>query len=64
MLMLQKLRLRLLKRIQEEVISEVTTEEAEEESGIQVLKKKFIEGGAGFMSLPLNLFNSWVSYCY
>ena len=39
--------------IQEEVISEVTTEEAEEESGIQVLKKKFIEGGAGFMSLPL-----------
>lgn len=38
---------------QEEVISEVTTEEAEEESGIQVLKKKFIEGGAGFMSLPL-----------
>ena len=39
--------------IQEEVISEVTTEEAEEESGIQVSKKKFIEGGAGFMSLPL-----------
>jgi len=39
--------------IQEEFISEVTTEEAEEESGIQVLKKKFIEGGAGFMSLPL-----------
>ena len=27
--------------------------EEEEESGLQVLKKKFIEGGAGFMSLPL-----------
>lgn len=34
---------------------EIVTEEAveEEESGLQVLKKKFIEGGAGFMSLPL-----------
>ena len=43
--------------------NEVTTEVAEEapdavveESGIQVLKKKFIEGGAFFMSLPLICF--------
>ena len=37
----------------------VTEEEVEaapapvEESGLQVLKQKFIEGGAGFMALPL-----------
>jgi len=39
-----------------ETTEEEITEEAavvEEESGLQVLKKKFIEGGAGFMSLPL-----------
>ncbi|MDA0777940.1 MAG: MotA/TolQ/ExbB proton channel family protein [Bacteroidetes bacterium] len=42
-----------------EVITEVveeTSEVAVEESGIQVLKKKFIEGGAFFMSLPLICF--------
>jgi biopolymer transport protein ExbB len=42
-----------------EVITEVVEETPEavvEESGIQVLKKKFIEGGAFFMSLPLICF--------
>ncbi|MDG1724250.1 MAG: MotA/TolQ/ExbB proton channel family protein [Bacteroidia bacterium] len=38
--------------VEEEIITEEAVEE-EEESGLQVLKKKFIEGGAGFMSLPL-----------
>ncbi len=37
---------------EEEIVTEEAVEE-EEESGLQVLKKKFIEGGAGFMSLPL-----------
>ncbi len=38
----------------EEAIEEIAeAPEAVEESGLQVLKKKFIEGGAGFMALPL-----------
>lgn len=37
---------------EEEIVTEEAVED-EEESGLQVLKKKFIEGGAGFMSLPL-----------
>ena len=38
--------------VSEETIEEVTPAAAEE-SGIQALKKKFIEGGPGFMALPL-----------
>ena len=39
----------------EEVVEEMTEDASEEveESGLQVLKQKFIEGGAGFMALPL-----------
>lgn len=39
----------------EEAVEEMTedTSEEVEESGLQVLKQKFIEGGAGFMALPL-----------
>ncbi len=41
----------------EEAVEEATEDEAPapkvEESGLQVLKKKFIEGGPGFMALPL-----------
>ena len=38
----------------EEAVEEIAeAPEAVEESGLQVLKKKFIEGGAGFMALPL-----------
>jgi biopolymer transport protein ExbB len=43
--------------VPEEAIGEEVVEEAPEaeveESGLQVLKKKFIEGGPGFMALPL-----------
>jgi biopolymer transport protein ExbB len=35
------------------VAAETEEEPAEEKSGLQVLKEKFIEGGAGFMALPL-----------
>jgi biopolymer transport protein ExbB len=38
--------------VEEEVIEEAPEAEVEE-SGLQVLKKKFIEGGPGFMALPL-----------
>lgn len=37
---------------EEEVVEEAPEAEVEE-SGLQVLKKKFIEGGPGFMALPL-----------
>jgi len=43
----------LLEEAAEEELVEEAPEAEVEESGLQVLKKKFIEGGPGFMALPL-----------